>query len=186
MRGVDRDGWMEGLLKALLPKRDRETVVGDLLEETQAKVAEMGAFRAWLWYARQVVSFVPRWGMGALQRRPVLTALCLFTALCALWLGGMDLRLRHAGYVGQVGIAGVILAEAVVTLAGLALRFRWLRHVARAGTLGILWLAGKALMGVVTGANPEGYILLIALALVVQSTLTWRSMEDRGGQVRKV
>lgn len=185
MKDAERDGCLERLLRGLLPERDRETVVGDLLEEVQAKVEELGAFRAWLWYARQIVSFVPRCVMGAWEQRPVLSVLCLFTALCALWLGGMDLRLRHPGYVGQMGIAGLILAEAMLTLAGLAFRFRWLRHVARVGTLGILWLAGRALAGVVTGANPEGYILLIALALVVQSALTWRSMEAGGGQARK-
>lgn len=185
MKRTKIDGWLEHLLILLLPERDRETIVGDLLEETQAKVEEMGAFRAWLWYARQVVSFVPRWVMGALERRPVLTALCLFTALCALWLGAMDLRLRPPGYVGQVGIAATILAEALVTLASLALRLRWLRYAARAGTFGILWPAAKVLAGVVSGQNFEGYILLIALALVVQSVLTWRRMPEPGGRMRK-
>lgn len=179
-----RDDWMERLLKAMLPERDRETVVGDLLEEAQAKIEEMGEFRAWLWYARQIVSFLPRCGKDVMARRPALTALCLFTGLCALWLGGMDLRLRHPGYVGQMGIAGVILAEALVTLAAVALRLRWLRYLARLGTVGILWLAGEVLMGALSGRNPEGYILLIGLALVVQAALTWRSMERRNNRLR--
>lgn len=185
MNSKEADGWLEGLLKLLLPKRDRETVVGDLLEEAHARAGEVGAFRAWLWYVRQIVSFVPRCVMGALERKPVLTLLCAFTALCALWLGAVDLRLRHIGYLGRLGIAGIILAEAMVTLAAVALRFRWLRYVARAGTAGILWLAGKALVGVVSGQNLEGYILLISLALLAQALLTWRQMPDSDGRLRK-
>ncbi|HSZ16038.1 MAG TPA: permease prefix domain 2-containing transporter [Terracidiphilus sp.] len=159
---------MEKLLKSLLPEESRESVSGDLYEEfCDAKVPTLGPMRARLWYARQVLSFVPQ------KFGSVLALTCLFTWMSGMWLGLMDLRLRHPGYAGRELIAGLIVGQAAVTLAALYLRRPgWLRPLALVGCAGILWLAGRALAGVLTGANPEGYVLLIALALIVQSVLT--------------
>ncbi len=160
--------WMERLLKFLLPERDREAVTGDLYEEfCEEKAPRLGAVRARFWYMRQVLSFVPQRLGWALK------LICLFTLQCGAWLGLMDLRLRHPGYVGREGIAGLIVGQAAITLIVLNRRGPgWLRFVALAGCVGILSLSAKALVGVITGANFEGYILLIALALVVQAALT--------------
>jgi hypothetical protein len=104
---------------------------------------------------------------------PALTLVCCFTVLSGGWLGMTDLILRHPGYKSQTVIAATIVSEALVTHA--ALRFRryvGLRAFAMVGILPLLWLAGTALKALIAGAEFEGYVLLIGLALIVQSVLT--------------
>jgi hypothetical protein len=51
--------WVEHLLRVLLKSRDRETIVGDLLEEYREVVLPTrGRFRAQLWYVTQALSLV--------------------------------------------------------------------------------------------------------------------------------
>lgn len=166
--------WMEVLLQFLLPLRDRETVVGDLLEEfRERKVARPGSWHAGIWYLRQTLSFAPRRLFSALVHGPTLTLLCAFTGLCGSWLGAMDLRLRHSGYQGQAAIAGTIICQALLTLSALRFaQYRVLRYLSLFGCVAMIWLAGHALIGVVGGAEFEGYVLLIGMALIIQALLT--------------
>lgn len=161
--------WMEHLLRSLLPAHNRDAVAGDLREEFHDR-AEQGSTSAKFWYLRQALSFAPRGVAVALGNGPVLPLLCAFTGLCGLWLGAMDLRLHHP--VSQVAIAAAILSQALVTLAALQLRFTWLRYLSVIGCAGMFYLSGRALVGVLRGYDFEGYILLIALLLAVQSVLT--------------
>lgn len=176
MNRIDRSNrihpptWMEHLLRMLLPPHERETIAGDLREEFHDRAVSQSADRAQLWYLRQTVSFGPR-GVGlALGNGVALPLLCGFTGLCGLWLGTMDLRLGHPA--SQVAIAAAILSQALVTLAALQLRYRWLRYLSLIGCAGMFYLSGRALVGVLRGREYEGYILLIALLLAVQSVLT--------------
>ncbi len=168
MKRIEPPKWLEGLLKSLLPERDREAVSGDLYEEfCEEIVPRLGVARARFWYMRQVLSFLPQ------RLGPVLQLICFFTLLSGTWLGLMDLRLHRPGYLQREWIAGLIAGQAAITLIALSRRGPgWLRFVALAGCVGILSLAARALIGAATGANLEGYILLIALALVVQAALT--------------
>ncbi len=166
--------WLELILLGLLPERDRQTVSGDLLEEFQERVQIRGnRVGAVVWYARQIVSFVPGWLGFQSKLRSLLVSLCSFTALSGLWLGAMGLRLRHPGYVEGEVISGIIVSQALLTMAAL-----WLRRIpilldlSAVGCLALFWLASKALKGIINGSNFEGYILLIALALVVQAICT--------------
>jgi hypothetical protein len=172
---------MERLLKFLLPERDREAVAGDLYEEFCEEVApRMSGARARFWYMRQIMSFIPQ------RLGPVLQLICVFTLLSGTWLGLMDLRLHRPGYLQREWIAGLIAGQAAVTLIALNRRGPgWLRFVALAGCVGILSLSAKALVGVISGANFEGYILLIALALVVQAALTVLIVPRRDGRVAR-
>lgn len=174
MKQTGLPAWMEVFLRSLLSVRDRETVTGDLYEEfCDRRVSWQSPARASLWYLLQAVSFAPRRCRSAFTQPRTLAALCIFTALCGCWLGAMDLRLRHPGYVGQIGIAAGILLQALVTLG--SLRFRrisLLRKVSMFGSLVLFWLAGKALIATVHGAELEGYVLLIAVALLYQALLT--------------
>ena len=165
---------LDCLLRFLLPPRDRETVSGDLCEEfLEVKVAELGHFRARLWYTRQVLSFVPERAAAVLLEGTALRLLCVFTALAGCYLGMMDLLLRHPGYESQIGIAGTIVFQGLLTLAALEVpRFSALRVGAMVGCAALLWLAGTALKAMFGGAEFEGYVLLIALALIVQAVLT--------------
>lgn len=173
--------WMEGLLQILVPARDRETVVGDLREEFNQRAGSQPK----LWYMRQVVSFVPRRVRMMLVRPSALSLICAFTGLCACWLGAMNIRFGHP--VSQLLIACLILAQSLLTLG--ALQFRQsavLRYVAMLGCVPLLWLASRALEGIFTGAhNMEGYILLIALALVVQAVLTLGTLPGADGRAKR-
>ena len=174
MKRIAPPSLLHSFLLFLLPPRDRETVSGDLHEEfLEVKLPELGAFKARFWYLQQVVSFVPGKIAAVLLQGPSLAILCFFTALSGGWLGVMDILLRHPGYKGRVWIAATIVGQALLTLG--VLRFRRLaalRIVALGGTLPLLWLAGTALNATLRGAHLEGYILLIALALIVQAILT--------------
>jgi hypothetical protein len=163
---------LDCLLLLLLSPRDRETVSGDLYEEfLEVKLPELGRFRAHLWYTRQVLSFVP--GRAAAGLQPTLRLVCFCTALAGGWLGVMDLLLRHAGYGSQMMIAGTIVAQALLTLAALRFdRSGGLRAVTLLGSVVVLWIAGRALKATLGGPHFEGFVLLIALALIVQGVLT--------------
>ncbi len=181
--------WLEHLLLLLLPPRNRDTVIGDLREVfCEEQLPQRGRAGATLWYARQVLSFLPHKLLSSHLPGSLLALLGGFTALCGLWLGAMGLLLRHPGYATGEAISATIVAQAVLTL--LALRLRQvsaLRVVARAGCLPLAFLAAMALRGVLRdGAHFEGYILLIALLLIIQAILTWltllgnRAMPERG------
>lgn len=174
MNRTNPPAWMEHLLRTFLPRADRETVAGDLREEFHDRTSAHGNTRAKLWYLRQALSFAPRGIAVALGDSPVLPLLCAFTGLCAFWLGAMDLRLGHPS--SQVGIAISIASQALVTVAALRLRYKVLRYLAMIGCVTMFWLAGKALLGVIRGYNFEGYILIIALLLAIQSVLTLCTM----------
>ena len=166
--------FLHSLLLAMLPPRDRQTVPGDLHEEfLEVKLPLLGPFRARLWYLRQVVSFAPARAAALFLGGSPLRLLASFTLLSGLWLGMMDILLAHPGYVGHLYISGIIVTQGILTLA--ALRFRrssFLRGITLLGGLPILWLASTALRAAVHGDHIEGYILLIALALIGQAVLT--------------
>jgi hypothetical protein len=170
--------FLQHLLQALLPARDQETVAGDLLEAYAERRSLDGMFRANAWYALQTVSFAPRAAMRAYGKTPVLVAVCCFTAACGIWLGGMDILLRHHNLLYHESIAGRIVGQALLTLAMLPLRrLAWLRWAAALGAAAIAWLGGSALLAVLRGDNSfEGYILIIAALLVVQALLTWLTL----------
>ena len=172
---------LRSFLLFLLSPRHRETVSGDLDEEFhEGKLPELGALGARFWYLQQVVSFVPGKVAAVLVQGPALAVLCFCTALAGGWLGVMDVLLRHPGYKSQVSIAATIVAQGLLTLG--VLRFRRpasLRALALGGSLPLLWLAGKALIATLRGAHLEGYVLLIALALIVQAILTLSTLSRR-------
>jgi hypothetical protein len=163
---------LDCLLLALLSPRDRETVSGDLHEEfLEVKLPQLGLFRARLWYLRQVLSFIPAKAAAVLQ--PPLKLLCFFTANAGGWLAMVDLLSRHPGSAIQILIAATIVSQAVLTLAALRFhRLNNLRVAAMIGSVAVLWIACSALKATLSGSHFEGYILLIALALILQAALT--------------
>lgn len=173
MSGKQPPRWLEVILLRLLRERDRQTISGDLLEEFQDQQAQKGRPRATVWYARQILSFMPAWLGFQSKLRPFLFLLCSFTLSSGLWLGAMGLRLRHPGYVEGEVISAIIVSQGLLTILAL-----WLRRVSvlldlsAIGCLALFWLASKALRGIIDGSNFEGYILLIALALLIQAILT--------------
>ncbi len=180
MKNSSPPRWMESILLLTLSQRDRDSIAGDLHEEYRlVKLPRLGRLHANVWYARQVLSFLPHHLAAVFAQSPVLLLICGFTALCGLWLGAMGLRLKHAGYIEGEFISTIIVLQAVLTALALCFRsLRLLRRTALVGTLAIIWLAAKALIATFTGTHFEGYILLIALLLLVQAALTMRSLPD--------
>lgn len=171
--------WMEGLLRFLLPASDRDTITGDLREEFQDR-AGADPQRARLWYLRQICSFAPARLRRLLAHRTALALLCTFTCLCGAWLGTMSVVLHHPAT--QILIAAGISSQAVVTLAALRLpRMFILRYLSMLGCLGMLWLCGNVVFFVARGAELEGYVLIISLALLFQSVLTFFTVTSPRG-----
>jgi len=72
----------EILLRALVKPRDRDMIVGDLIEEyRETVIPEMGALRARLWFCGQVLSFL-RWD-GLTCLRAAILPDCFFWAAVA-------------------------------------------------------------------------------------------------------
>ena len=180
MKRLSPPRWMEAILLLTLPARDRESVAGDLHEEYGAvKLPRSGRLRADLWYARHVLSFLPHHLAAVFTNSPALLLLCGFTGLCGLWLGAMGLRLRHPGFVESEMISLLIVLQAAMTIVALCFRpVALIRRITVCGTLGLAWLAWKAMVGTLRGAHFEGYILLIAILLVIQAGMTLRSVPE--------
>lgn len=172
--------WLELLLMSLLPERDRQTVSGDLQEEFHEQVQLRGGrLGASIWYARHTVSFLPAWVGSQPKLALRLLSLCSFTALCGLWLGAMGLRFRHPGYVEGEVISAIIVGQALLTIAALCLQsVRVLLNLSSVGSVALFALATKALLGLVEGTHFEGYILLIAVALLMQGVATLLVLRD--------
>jgi len=74
--------WAEVLLRALVSPRNRDMIVGDLIEEyRETVIPSMGALRARIWFCRQVLSFL-RWD-GLARLRSAMLPDCFFWAAVA-------------------------------------------------------------------------------------------------------
>jgi hypothetical protein len=165
---------LERMLMALLPERDLESVPGDLEEVYVERCLRSGAFAANWWYAMQAGSLVPRAAAQAYRRAPALALLCCFTAACGCWLGTMDIVLKHHDLLHREEIAAGIVCEALLILIALPLRkLSTVRWLALAGSLGIAKMGASALWGTLHSRDTEGYILLIAAALLAETVMAW-------------
>ncbi|HTZ73506.1 MAG TPA: hypothetical protein VMB47_06275 [Candidatus Aquilonibacter sp.] len=93
--------WMERILRAMLKKRDRDTISGDLLEEFREDIfPTKGRIRADLWYLRQVLSLIEGASFG----------LSLGSALGAFTTAKLMIApLRGDRPIGMALLSGVIL-----------------------------------------------------------------------------
>jgi hypothetical protein len=165
---------LERLLTALLTERDLESVPGDLEEIYVERSSTSGIFAANWWYAMQAVSLAPRAAAQAYKRAPVLALLCCFTAASGSWLGTMDIVLKHHDLLRHEEIAAGIVGEALLILLALPLRrLTWLRWLALTGSLVIAKMGASALWGTLHSRDTEGYILLIAAALLAETVMAW-------------
>ena len=60
--------WAEAVLRLMLPRGDRDSVSGDLLEEYRESIVPALGRRAAAWYVRQLAGYLWRitWGWGGL------------------------------------------------------------------------------------------------------------------------
>jgi len=102
--------WAERLLLIVLPRRDRETIPGDLLEEFREVVLpSRGRAGARIWYVRQVLSLVPGVMLGVAVG-VVFTAINLVVSVIAPLLDDSPMTLL--GFYGPMfliwGVAGYL------------------------------------------------------------------------------
>ncbi len=166
--------WLQRMLVTFLNARDRETISGDLLEEyREQQLPHSGVLRANCWYVRQLISFacIRIWG-GPLMKQ-ALTLASLFVIGAGLWLGVMENVLKHDGYVGRSAIAVCIAIQGLATLLFLLLNGgAAIRSLIVAGAVATLLLGGSAIIRILQAQHFEGFVLVIGLALVLQSALT--------------
>ena len=167
-------GWLERLLMLCLAPRDRETISGDLLEEyREEQVPRMGSLRANIWYLRQSVSFLSARIFGGPPMKPALTWVSVFTAAAGVWLVVMEHALKHAGYAGRMGIATFIAFQGLATLLFVVLSRRAIIGVfVLVGAIAVGLLGISAIRRNLQVGHFEGFVMLIAFALVAQSLLT--------------
>jgi hypothetical protein len=93
----------------------------------------------------------------------------------------MDILHGEHNLLYHESIAGIIVGQALLTLFMLPMRrIATVRWAAAVGAIAIMWLGGSAFVAVLRGNHSfEGYILIIAVLLVVQAALTWRTLLRR-------
>ena len=132
--------WMETLLRLLLPRKDRESVSGDLLEEYRETILPTLGPAANRWYVRQVGSFLFRasWMWGA-----VLGAALVIRYLLDTLVPATDYWLR------ATALTYTIMAACV--LAGFTAA--WRTQSMRAGVLTSLTAATMGALISIVGAS---------------------------------
>ena len=85
----------------------------------------------------------------------------------------MFLVLRHPGYGWRAAMTLLFVVQSSLTVAGLGTRSPlWLRRVVLLGAAAIIIIGAQAFATNLFGAHFEGYVAVIALALVVQGLVT--------------
>ena len=127
--------WADSALRFLVRRRDREAIIGDLLEEYREEVLPTkGRLSARLWYARQVLSFMSpvAWGLsiglaaGTLQLLDTAIAplredtsvvmLVIAGALMLFWIMTSAVAKRPSGSFRDAVIAGVLVGTATMAV----------------------------------------------------------------------
>ena len=117
----------------------------------------------------------------AVAMRPLLMVVTIFTLLAALWLALMEALLRHPGFALRCGIAGLMVAQCGATLGILALRGgRVLRVFCLGGATALLVYGAYAFSADLRNPHFEGFVLVIAAALMLQGVLTLIALRPAG------
>lgn len=165
---------LERILISCLPVRDRETISGDLLEEyRQEQIPRAGAFRANVWYVRQVISFLWIRGLGHPLMKAGLTCTSLLTAGIGCWLLTMEQLLQHPGYGERTAIATCITLQALGTL--LVLVFGGgsiLRVLIAFSALSMALFGAFSIERMLHSQHFEGFVLVSGFALVAHGLMT--------------
>jgi hypothetical protein len=173
--------WAETLLRALLAQRSRDAIAGDLLEEYRESVLpSVGAFRARIWYIRQVLSFLDVVGLVKVIGK-IPTTLLWGTAA---WLLGYGLFVA-APYRTGISVSTVLLlfiGIVLIIFGATAVRTMtagW--SLLRIGVLGFICFAVAT--AVVTSADVFRPALLMGTFLIIITAMGFQGA-NRTGQVR--
>src|SRR3954468_16725030 len=118
--------WADSLLRIILPSRDRESISGDLLEESRESIVPSRGAGANAWYVRQVAGFVLRatWPCGV-----------LVAAIC-LWRYLLDTLAPIHYTPGVIALRSAVMSWALMaTFSGCGAWHAWRTGHLRAGVL---------------------------------------------------
>jgi hypothetical protein len=107
--------------------------------------------------------------------RKALAALSFLTAAASCWLTVMFFVLRHRGYEWRALMTTLFIVQSLVTLVALSgyLHGGWIRILLLVGACGIVIAGVQAMVANASNvAHGEGYVDVIALALILQGALT--------------
>jgi hypothetical protein len=154
--------WAERLLVRLLPKRDQETVAGDVLEEYRDAIeAGTGRLRADCWYVRQILSVL---SIHILTARHLLLTMCLMAIVAAV----------HLAYVAHAPeakpLATAFAAHCAVTIAILT-RPRPPSLIIVIGAVVIVW-GGTVALAEVVSIHFDVKLALTGIVFIFQGVLT--------------
>lgn len=104
--------------------------------------------------------------------RKVLLIVAFFTLAAGSWLAVMELALRPPGYAARFAIAVCIVGISAITL--LAQRLHAGIRIERTlwvGAAALIWIGAQAFLRNARAVHFEGYVAVVALAIVIQGLL---------------
>lgn len=104
--------------------------------------------------------------------KPAVIASSLFLLLAFSWFIVMELILHHHNFLLRAAVAAVIVLYAALTLLYTRAQTTALRQTVTVAALTAIWLGLFGLLIALRQTHFEGYLLLLALGLLVQSLLT--------------
>jgi hypothetical protein len=171
--------WAESLLRHVLKPRDRESILGDLLEEyREERLSHLGRTCANLWYIRQVFGIAFSQAFKGDPMKRSLICLSFLTLAASAWFGIMETALHdetvlyHPGSDIRIVWAMILAAASLTTIFYLA--FPGGRHGRIAVSGGAVMMLGcviEAIFLVTGSARFEGHFLLYGTALILQLVL---------------
>ena len=97
----------------------------------------------------------------------------VFIAFAGAWLAVMENTLKHDGYIGRSIIAVAVLTQGLATLFWIGFGGSGLfRILLGAGAIAAGFLGLRALGRIISTPHFEGFVLIIGLALLLESALT--------------
>jgi hypothetical protein len=97
----------------------------------------------------------------------------LFVIAAGVWLGVMENILRHDGYAGRSLIAAGIAIQGICSILCMRLHGRSaFRGIVMAGAAAFIVFGASAILRILRAQHFEGFVLLIGLAMILQSALT--------------
>lgn len=171
--------WAESVLKHVLNPRDRESILGDLLEEyREERFSNLGRARANLWYIRQMLSIAFFQAFKASPRKRSLICLCILTLAASAWFGFTETALHdetvlyHPGSDMRIVWALMLAVASLTTI--LYLVFPGDRHGRISVSFGAVMMLGcgiEATVLVINSTPFEWYFLLYGATLILQLVL---------------
>ena len=141
----------------------------------------LGALRANLWYARQLMSFLAAEAFKEYGHEGIVDVDVGVDRAGRHLACGHGEHARHPGYAGRSAIAVGIVLQGLATVLCLMWQGRSVfRAIVLAGAVAAAVLGASAIIGILNAPHFEGFVLLIGVVLMVQAMMAlivirWRA-----------